>query len=192
MKEIPSPETANKIETLSPKENSERNLMNTAEKFEAFQEMEVTSVEKMEQMDVVEYREQLAQEYALEINHHSEMEVESLDLSETRLLKPEENRAARMEYRKCREELIQNWETLNDRDWPQYTEDRYSSDGRLVERKGDRKELHHIVPLCLGGENSLENIVPLGYTEHRSSSVGIHRSGGPLSELVQSYKESQQ
>ena len=153
-----------------------------AEEKETLTEIEEDEYYSIEDFEMIKI---LCERYQEELKELGYKDWDQLNIEDFKeVLTPEEIRAARKEYKENREALIQEWEEQNGRPWPTYEEDVYSDDGRLVARKGDRLEVHHICPLKLGGKNEVKNIMPLGYKEHRSASSGIHRSGGPLSQLI--------
>ncbi|MCK5849901.1 MAG: hypothetical protein KAH23_03220 [Kiritimatiellae bacterium] len=55
------------------------------------------------------------------------------------------------EFEKIKEQIIKEWEEKNGQEWPRYEKDQYSEDGKLIRRKGDRYDAHHIQPVEMGG-----------------------------------------
>lgn len=96
---------------------------------------------------------------------------------------PQDLQQARTEFNQKREELIADWERKNDMDWPRYTEDVYSTNGKLIRRSGDRYDAHHVQPLELGGDNSAANITPMHAKDHYDKQ-GVHRPNGPYDTIA--------
>ncbi len=97
---------------------------------------------------------------------------------------PEENAEMRDEFDDKKLQLKQEWEEANERPWPKYEEDVYSSNGKLIRRAGSDYDAHHIQPLTLGGKNEVDNITPL-HAEVHYDKQGIHAPESPYSKLNQ-------
>lgn len=95
---------------------------------------------------------------------------------------PNEVAMKRSEFSDLKKDLKLQWEKLHNCEWPKYSEDVYSDSGKLLRRKGDDLDAHHIQPLSKGGENTVENITPLHVNDHYDKK-GVHASGSPCSNL---------
>ena len=98
-------------------------------------------------------------------------------------ISPEENAEKRLEFEEKRGDLIKEWERINGREWPRYEKDVYSENGHLIRKAGMRYDAHHIKPLCMGGENTAENLTPLHAEDHYDHQ-GVHSSDSPYSKLM--------
>ena len=96
---------------------------------------------------------------------------------------PEVNEKMRMGFSSSKQSLISDWEKANNRSWPTYKQDVYTSTGKLIRRKGDKYDAHHIQPLTLGGENTAQNITPLHALEHFDKQ-GIHAPTSPFGQMI--------
>ncbi len=101
---------------------------------------------------------------------------------------PERNEIKREEFGQNKNSLIKSWEEINSQEWPTYDQDVYTNSGKLIRRKGDKYDAHHIHPLSLGGENSANNLMPLHALEHFDKQ-GVHASDSPYGKLEKYYKE---
>ena len=111
------------------------------------------------------------------------IDEESVCESDFKRISPEENAEKRMEFDEKKEQLIKEWEQQNGREWPRYETDVYSENGHLIRKAGMRYDAHHIKPLCMGGENTAENITPLHAEDHYDHQ-GVHASDSPYSKLM--------
>ena len=111
------------------------------------------------------------------------IDEESVCESDFKRISPEENKLKREEFEEKKAQLIKEWERNNGREWPRYETDVYSANGRLIRRPGMRYDAHHVQPLCLGGENTAENITPLHADDHFDHQ-GVHASNSPCSKLM--------
>ena len=110
--------------------------------------------------------------------------------TELKRLTPEENATKREEFLSNRKDIIKEWESKFGREWPRY-ESNVIVNGHVIRRAGDRYDAHHIKPLCLGGENTVENITPI-HTERHQSKEGIHAKGRPCDRLIGLMEDKQQ
>lgn len=76
------------------------------------------------------------------------------------------------EFKKIKPKLIKEFEEKYGKKYPRHNKD-YCINGKVIHKKGDLYDMHHIIPLCLGGENTLENITPMGFKAHFDKH-GIH------------------
>lgn len=97
-------------------------------------------------------------------------------------LSPEETMFKRLEFDKMKQDLIREWETVNQRSWPRYDCDVYSEAGNLIRPKGGLFDAHHAHPLGMGGENTVSNITPMNAVNHYDKQ-GIHAAGGAYDQL---------
>ena len=102
--------------------------------------------------------------------------------SELRLRTPEENAKMHEEFDDLKRDMKKQWEKENNRAWPKYDHDVYSSNGKLIRKKGDDYDAHHIKPLGMGGENVASNITPLSAEVHYDKQ-GVHSPDSPYSRI---------
>ncbi len=130
--------------------------------------------------------EEIKQKYAdelLELSPEPDtIDVDKITNMKVKDISPEDNAKKHSEYRKNKEDMIKDWERIHNREWPTYSEDVYSDSGKLLRRKGDKYDAHHIQPLSKNGENTAENITPLHVNDHYDHK-GIHAPGGSCSKL---------
>ena len=96
----------------------------------------------------------------------------------------EEVAEKRKDFEKKKKELIKAWEEKYGREFPKEQKDVVSEDGTILKKAGSRYELHHIVPLKLGGDNSLDNLTPMSYSAHKE----LHGAGSAYSKLRSAVK----
>jgi len=102
---------------------------------------------------------------------------------------PEEIKKRREEFVETKSDLRRQWEEKNGVEWPRYDHDVYVN-GKLVRRKGDCYDAHHIMPLFAGGDNSVENITPLSVEKHFDHQ-GVHATNGPCGRLKRQLEAKQ-
>lgn len=107
-----------------------------------------------------------------------------IDYPQLREIPKEELAEKRNEFEKQKRALRKAWEAKNGREFPKEKKDVLSEDGTIVRKAGSRYELHHIVPLSLGGNNSLDNLTPMSYSAHKD----LHGSGSAYSKLRSAVK----
>ena len=74
--------------------------------------------------------------------------------------------------------VIKEWEKQTGQKWPTYTEDVISEKtGRVIRRKGDKYDAHHIIENNIGGEHEWWNIHPARFPDEHQA--GIHGAGSP-------------
>ncbi|MBB1533054.1 MULTISPECIES: HNH endonuclease signature motif containing protein [Mogibacterium] len=100
--------------------------------------------------------------------------VKNINLDASQLKDVPENiyKKRQAEFKKIKPKLIKEFEEKHGIKYPRHTKD-YYLDGKLIHKKGDLYDVHHIKPLCLGGENTIENITPMGFKAHYDKH-GIH------------------
>lgn len=145
--------------------------------------------EKMESPDVIEQNLQESKNnYIGDIIKHSEIpetiDVEKAKSADYEKCSPEETAVKRDEFNQRKDELIQQWEKENEKKWPTYDKDVYSSYGHLIRRAGDKYDAHHIQPLGMGGKNEASNITPL-HVECHYDRQGVHSTNSPYERLNQ-------
>lgn len=97
------------------------------------------------------------------------------------------NRKQRKEFNNQKEKLREEWSKKHNQAWPTYTEDLYSKSGKLIRRKGQPYDMHHIQPLSLGGSNTCDNMTPFHAKDHYDKQ-GIHANGGAYDKLSKKIK----
>lgn len=78
-----------------------------------------------------------------------------------------ETKEKRADFEKQTRAFIKAWEEKYGREFPKEKKDVVSEDGTIIRKAGSRYELHHIIPLSLGGDNSLDNLTPMSYSAHK-------------------------
>lgn len=103
--------------------------------------------------------------------------VKDIKMKASQLKEVPENvyKARQAEFKKMKAKLIKEWEDKYGIKWPCHTKDYYLN-GKIIHKKGDLYDAHHIKPLCLGGENTVDNITPMGFKAHFDKQ-GIHAPG---------------
>jgi len=104
------------------------------------------------------------------------------DISDLKKISPEENARQRDEFDDKKIQLKEEWEVIHGRSWPKYTQDVYSQNGKLIRKAGSDYDAHHIQPIGMGGQNTAENITPLGADVHYDRQ-GIHSPETPYSKM---------
>lgn len=110
------------------------------------------------------------------------------ELNDLKRITPEENVLKREEFDDNKKGLKKDWEDRNGMDWPKYKEDVYSESGKPIRKIGDDYDAHHIQPLCLGGENTAENVTPMHASEHYDHK-GVHSKESPYSQIIKDLGE---
>ena len=143
-----------------------------------------------ETKDQIELKKECS-EYQKELKNYSEVEDtlpnKSFDVGDLKKVSPEENRVLRDEFSNKKNELKAQWEEVNGRSWPKYSEDVYitlkSGETKCIRKAGMDYDAHHIQPLGLGGKNDISNITPLHADIHYDSR-GIHAKDSAYSKIV--------
>ena len=78
--------------------------------------------------------------------------VKNINLDASQLKDVPENiyKKRQAEFKKIKPKLIKEFEEKHGIKYPRHTKD-YYLDGKLIHKKGDLYDVHHIKPLCLGG-----------------------------------------
>lgn len=131
----------------------------------------------------------LGEDYNEEIrNGAGEFSFKETDVSSWEKVSSEDCVENRKEFGEQRERLVAEWEKVNGRDWPTYSEDVYTESGKLLRKAGQKYDAHHIQPLEFGGKNAVDNIVPMHANDHHDKQ-GIHRPGGSYDQIAQNLRE---
>lgn len=85
--------------------------------------------------------------------------------------------------------MINQWENANNREWPRYEEDVTTKEGKAIRKAGDKFDAHHVQPLELGGQNTVDNLTPMHANDHQGKQ-GIHRLGGTYDNMVKTVREA--
>ena len=128
--------------------------------------------------------EDTAKEYIADLKSKSDFSEtisNSLDVSKLEKRTPEDNAKMREEFDKKKSNLRSEWEKLNNKEWPRYTEPVYNERGIMIRKAGDCLDAHHVQPLELGGKNEASNITPLDLNKHKD----IHSKTGSCTKLVE-------
>lgn len=87
----------------------------------------------------------------------------------------------------CKERLRKEWEQTTGKTWPKYDKDVYITNKRgekvLFAKKGTYYDIHHKIPVALGGKNEVTNITPISAENHRLPN-GIHAKGSACDKLM--------
>lgn len=111
-----------------------------------------------------------------------------LDFSDIKMISPEKNGDMRKEFKEKKDSLIKQWKIKNGCSWPRYEQDVLSQNGNVIRCAGEAYDIHHKVPLCMGGKNEVDNISPLHANVHYDH-CGVHATDSPLSKLMEMIKE---
>ncbi|WP_062518903.1 HNH endonuclease [Paenibacillus jilunlii] len=88
----------------------------------------------------------------------------------------------RKEFDKVRDEVIKEWESKTGQKWPTYEEDIISENtGKVIRKKGDKYDAHHIIENSFGGEHEWWNMHPAKFPDEHQG--GIHGAGSPANSL---------
>ena len=52
--------------------------------------------------------------------------------------------------------------------WPTYEEDIVNEAGKIIRKKGDRYDAHHLIEISFGGPNEWWNLFPASFDEHQA------------------------
>ena len=170
--------------TESTIEQSELGTMKSPEFLNDLNTGEINSFEKADKSlaeleSIKEELDELQDEYNNELKELSEYPetIKNTDLEDWNKISEYENQNMRLDYKLNKNNMIDQWEINNDKEWPVYNEEVYSKNGNLIRNAGDRYDAHHIKPLEFGGENLFDNLTPMHAKDHYDHS-GIHSSDG--------------
>lgn len=162
-------------------EYSEKDNFFQGEKSESFDpDARINMVDKVESVN------ELLQEYVCDLKERAlfsdTIKYDNLKVENMEKVSSEKVRELRQEFSEIKKDLIKQWEDTNGKEWPTY-DDYVLNDNKIAIRKpGDRYDAHHILSLCFGGINAVENITPMHCNDHYDSK-GIHRNDGPWAKL---------
>jgi hypothetical protein len=146
------------------------------------QTLSTSETSGVEQLSLDRIRE-LGQAYNDEVQRYSAAgEIRPTEVEGWEKVSPSEYSDVRKDWAMNKSEYIKNWEELNGKPWPTYSED-YVQDGKVIRKEGQPYDGHHVQPVEFGGKNSAENITPIHAKDHFDHQ-GIHRPDGPYSELA--------
>lgn len=103
-----------------------------------------------------------------------------IEVTSIQKLSKEENRANRIDFNQKRLQLRKLWEMETGQNWPIYEKDVIVR-GKILRRKGQSYDAHHIIENSYGGPARWWNIHPAAFpSEHQD---GIHRDEGICSKI---------
>lgn len=140
--------------------------------------------------DDIENIKDVLKDYIDDIKNNSEVADtiadNPIDVSDLKKCPPEKTAEMRKEFDDIKSDLKKQWEEVNNRPWPKYTEDVYITNSRgglvKIREAGMDFDAHHIQPLSLGGKNEVSNLTPLKADIHFDSR-GVHKEGSPFDQL---------
>lgn len=107
-----------------------------------------------------------------------------MDISKLEIQSPERVAELQEDFDNKRDKLRKEWERMNNKEWPKYTEDVFSKNNILIRKKGEYFDAHHIQPLKLGGANDASNLTPLDVRKH----IEVHSLNGSCRNLLDAFK----
>ena len=106
--------------------------------------------------------------------------LKGIRIDVAKLEKISDNEERHKEYKKLKPKLIAEWEAKHGIKWPVYDRDiKYKG---VIRKKGNLYDVHHVHPIELGGENTVNNITPMDFRNHTIKG-GIHESSTALSSI---------
>ena len=96
-------------------------------------------------------------------------------------VKISKERIQKKEFNENRTRLREEWEKETKQKWPQYDNDVYDGKGKIVRKKGQYYDAHHIVEISFGGADVWYNLFPARYPDEHQN--GIHRKGSIASKI---------
>lgn len=91
-----------------------------------------------------------------------------LDKQDFVKLDPEKTDINRKLFNSAKDKLIEEWEENTGEIWPRYEEDLLNEAGKIIRKKGDRYDAHHLIEISFGGSNAWWNLHPATFWEHRA------------------------
>lgn len=85
------------------------------------------------------------------------------------------------EYKEKRVELRKEWERETKQEWPKYDSDVLDGKGKVVRKKGQYYDVHHIIELSFSGPDVWYNLFPARHPDEHQN--GIHRKGSLASKI---------
>ncbi|GAB6256950.1 LXG family T7SS effector ribonuclease toxin YobL [Peribacillus sp. N1] len=113
---------------------------------------------------------------------------EALRNKKYKKMSPIETAKHRAEFDKVKNKVIKEWEENTGQKWPMYNENVISErTGKIIRKKGDKYDAHHIIENTFGGEHEWWNMHPAKFPyEHQA---GIHGTGSPANTLFKGGKK---
>lgn len=128
-------------------------------------------------------------EYILDIEQQTGREIKEKQVNKiekylvnavvTKLAR-EKSKAHRVEFNQMKSELRGLWEMETGQKWPTYDKDVIVK-GKIVRRKNQSYDAHHIIECSFGGPNRWWNLHPAAYPDQHQD--GIHRDEGYASKI---------
>jgi hypothetical protein len=113
---------------------------------------------------------------------------EALRNKEYKKLSPKDTAKHRAEFDKNKDKIIVEWEEETGQKWPTYDKDVVSEKtGKVIRKKGDKYDAHHIIENTYGGEHEWWNIHPAKFPDEHQG--GIHGTGSPANKLFKGGKK---
>ena len=141
-------------------------------------------ITKRIQPEIIKDLKETAKDYMADLKAKSEFPDtinDTLDISKLEKITPEKNAKMREEFAEKKSDLRSEWERINGKEWPRYTEPVLNERGDVIRDVGHCYDAHHIHPLELGGKNEASNITPLDLNKHKE----IHSKTGSCTKLVE-------
>ncbi|MCA1018954.1 transposase [Bacillus stratosphericus] len=103
-------------------------------------------------------------------------------------MSPIETAKHRAKFDSVKNKVIKEWERNTGQKWPVYNENIISGKtGKVIRKKGDKYDAHHIIENTFGGEHEWWNMHPAKFpNEHQA---GIHGAGSPANTLFKGVKK---
>lgn len=103
-------------------------------------------------------------------------------------MSPIETAKHRAKFDSVKNKVIKEWERNTGQKWPVYNENVISGKtGKVIRKKGDKYDAHHIIENTFGGEHEWWNMHPAKFpNEHQA---GIHGAGSPANTLFKGVKK---
>ncbi|MFX0569890.1 T7SS effector LXG polymorphic toxin [Bacillus pumilus] len=103
-------------------------------------------------------------------------------------MSPIETAKHRAKFDSLKNKVIKDWERNTGQKWPVYNENIISEKtGKVIRKKGDKYDAHHIIENTFGGEHEWWNMHPAKFpNEHQA---GIHGAGSPANTLFKGVKK---
>ncbi|MGD6976945.1 T7SS effector LXG polymorphic toxin [Bacillus altitudinis] len=103
-------------------------------------------------------------------------------------MSPIETAKHRAKFDSVKNKVIKEWGRNTGQKWPVYNENIISGKtGKVIRKKGDKYDAHHIIENTFGGEHEWWNMHPAKFpNEHQA---GIHGAGSPANTLFKGVKK---
>ena len=83
-------------------------------------------------------------------------------------LTPEKTRLKRDLFNNAKDRLIKEWQENTGEIWPRYEEDVLNEAGKIIRKKGDLYDAHHLIEISFDGPNAWWNLYPASFDEHQA------------------------